>query len=191
MPDDSVADVRSSDGKVLAIALTVAVACILAVGALVMYWPSRPQGDEVGDRPEFAAVRAQLAGLEACSISYGATVRGSNALERRYGYLYVRECGERWLAVHVPLESADWQRGVSVELQRSSRAAPWSIYVDKRSVSLPAVVQALDRFAPVLLARYPSLLVEHRAAMSRARREIERNQHSQQSEQDRNASSWR
>lgn len=194
LPDDTIADVRSSDGKVLLFALAVAIAGIAAVAGIVLFVASRaarPEGDDVGDRPEFAAVRAQLAGLEACSISYGQQVRGMRAEERRYGYLYVRECGERWLAVHVPVERADWQRGAAMELRRDSRSEPWSIYVDKRSVTLPAAVSALDRFAPILLARYPALLIEHRAAMSRARSYQEQLQHDQQRERERNASSWR
>ena len=178
----------------LLFALGVAGVGIVALAGLMLYLSarmSRPDGDEVGDRPEFAAARAQIAGLEACSISYGQQVRGMRSEERRYGYLYVRECDERSTAVHVPVANGDWQRGVAIELRRSSRSEPWSIYVDKRRVALPAAVSALDRFAPLLAARYPALLIEERASMSRARQQLEQLHQSQQNDRDRNASSCR
>jgi hypothetical protein len=65
----------------------------------------------------------------------------------------VQECDDGALAVAVPLDESQWQRGVQVELHRGARSERWGVFVNKRAVTLRATADALDVFAPVLVAR--------------------------------------
>ncbi len=172
-------------------AVAIVLALIVATALLLRWFVRRPTGDDVGDRAELNAVQAQLATLDACHVSYGRPVRGSDALRRQYGYLYVKECADGALSVAVPLDEAQWQRGAAMELQRSARSERWGVFVDKRAVTLQATVNALEVFAPVLVARYPAQLSAQRAALGRV--ELERNQreNSQQTQQQQNEATWR
>lgn len=180
-----------SSAAVLLVPLAVVIGVIVGTTLLLRWFVHRPRGDDVGDRPEFSAAQAQLAGLDACSISYGMSVRGSDAERRQYGYLYVKECEDGALAVSVPLAQQSWQRGVPVELRRGSRADRWGIYVNKGSVSLQATVNALNVFAPVLVASYPAHLAAQRAALRDVDRDRAQRENAQQTQQQQNAATWR
>lgn len=180
-----------SDVKVLLGGLAVVIALIVAIALLLRWFVRRPTGDNVGDRAELNAVQAQLAGLDACRLWYGRPVRGSDALRRQYGYLFVQECDDGALAVAVPLDESQWQRGVQVELHRSARSERWGVFVNKRAVTLRATVDALEVFAPVLVARYPTLLAAQRAELARVRGEGDQRQRSQQTQEQQNEASWR
>ncbi|QSQ14449.1 hypothetical protein [Myxococcus landrumensis] len=147
---------------------TIPVGLSLGAAAIGMKKGGFLRTSDVGHLAELAAIQEQLRPLESCEVLYR-QVDGKG--RRKYpDSVVVRDCsGNSSQVIYIPVPS--WaSQDVSFEMGRGSASAEWSIIVDKDEVPFPALKEALEQFAPIIVAQYPGKLQELRQRQEESQR---------------------
>ncbi|WP_434299800.1 hypothetical protein [Corallococcus exiguus] len=144
---------------------------------------------DVGGLPELAQVQEQLRPLEACSLSY--RLRDKRGHRKHPDSVFIQPCtrGE-YISVVIDVPTTWASRGVGFEMTRGSMTEPWEILVEKKEVPFPDLKEALEHFAPLIVASYPERLRERRGGASEMERQLNEQRRMEQERKERAKGSY-
>ncbi|MBN8467394.1 hypothetical protein JYJ95_12795 [Corallococcus exiguus] len=144
---------------------------------------------DVGGLPELARIQEQLRPLEACSLTYQR--RDKRGHRKHPDSVFLQTCtrGE-YIGVVIDVPTTWAARGVGFEMTRGSMTEPWEILVEKQEVPFPDLKEALEHFAPLIVASYPERLRERRGGASEMERQLNEQKRMEQERKERAKGSY-